>query len=169
MSGELQDVSPCHRRVARHRTRDRRELAARGATVLWATAIRRSWPTQVSGCDEGGKALARYHVSTRFGGSAFDAISGAGRLDTGQQSGITATKSFEMKRDGGAGLRHEITGVFTCKQAALRPMSSTRAGRIGTSRRGRPTGNQEGELRGEKAGVVGFTSGGREVASRSIP
>ena len=68
-------------------------------------------------------------------------------------------------------LATNLTGVFLCTQAALRPMLKQRSGRIVnvTSVVGLTGNPGQANYAASKAGVVGFTrSVAREVASRSI-
>jgi 3-oxoacyl-[acyl-carrier protein] reductase len=68
-------------------------------------------------------------------------------------------------------LATNLTGVFHCTQAALRPMLKQRGGRIVnvTSVVGLSGNAGQANYAASKAGVVGFTKSiAREVASRSI-
>ncbi len=68
-------------------------------------------------------------------------------------------------------LATNLTGVFLCTQAALRPMLKQRSGRIVniTSVVGLAGNAGQANYAASKAGLVGFTkSVAREVASRSI-
>jgi 3-oxoacyl-[acyl-carrier protein] reductase len=68
-------------------------------------------------------------------------------------------------------LATNLTGVFLCTQAALRPMLKQRAGRIVnvTSVVGLAGNAGQANYAASKAGIVGFTKAvAREVASRSI-
>jgi 3-oxoacyl-[acyl-carrier protein] reductase len=155
-----------------------RELAARGATVLAAARDQEKLAAVVSGIvAEGGKALAvPLDVADRASvEAAFEAILKAhGRLDhLVNNAGITRDNLvLRMKaEDWQQVLDTNLTGVFLCTQAALRPMLKQRAGRIVnvTSVVGLTGNPGQANYAASKAGVVGFTkSVAREVASRSI-
>ena len=97
-----------------------------------------------------------------------------GRLDgLVNNAGITRdTLVLRMKADDwDAVLATNLTGVFLCTQAALRPMIKRRAGRIVnvTSVVGLTGNAGQANYAAAKAGVVGLTkSVAREVASRGI-
>ena len=97
-----------------------------------------------------------------------------GRLDgLVNNAGITRdTLVLRMKPDDwDAVLATNLTGVFLCTQAALRPMIKRRAGRIVnvTSVVGLTGNAGQANYAAAKAGVVGLTkSVAREVASRGI-
>ena len=97
-----------------------------------------------------------------------------GRLDgLVNNAGITRdTLVLRMKpEDWDAVLATNLTGVFLCTQAALRPMIKRRAGRIVnvTSVVGLTGNAGQANYAAAKAGVVGLTkSVAREVASRGI-
>jgi 3-oxoacyl-[acyl-carrier protein] reductase len=155
-----------------------RELASRGATVLAAARDQEKLAAVVSGIvAEGGKALALpLDVADRASvEGAFDAVLKAhGRLDhLVNNAGITRDNLvLRMKpEDWQQVLETNLTGVFLCTQAALRPMLKQRAGRIVnvTSVVGLTGNPGQANYAASKAGVVGFTkSVAREVASRSI-
>jgi len=125
----------------------------------------------------GGKAEAvALDVSSRASTfAAFGKLLAAhGRIDgLVNNAGITRDNLLlRMKaEDWEAVLATNLTGVFHCTQAALKPMLKQRAGRIVnvTSIVG-ITGNAgQANYAASKAGVIGFTkSVAREVASRSI-
>jgi len=125
----------------------------------------------------GGKAEAvALDVSSRASvDAAFEKLLAAhGRIDgLVNNAGITRDNLLlRMKaEDWEAVLATNLTGVFHCTQAALKPMLKQRAGRIVnvTSIVG-ITGNAgQANYAASKAGVIGFTkSVAREVASRSI-
>ena len=179
MSAELKDkvslVTGASRGIGRAIAR---ELAARGATVLAAARDQEKLAAVVSGIvAEGGKALAvPLDVADRASvEAAFEAILKAhGRLDhLVNNAGITRDNLvLRMKaEDWQQVLDTNLTGVFLCTQAALRPMLKQRAGRIVnvTSVVGLTGNPGQANYAASKAGVVGFTkSVAREVASRSI-
>jgi 3-oxoacyl-[acyl-carrier protein] reductase len=155
-----------------------RELAAQGATVLCGARDQEKLAATVAAIvAEGGKALpVPLDVADRASvEAAFDAILKAhGRLDhLVNNAGITRDNLLlRMKpEDWRAVLDTNLTGVFLCTQAALRPMLKQRAGRIVsvTSVVGLTGNAGQANYAASKAGVVGFTkSVAREVASRSI-
>jgi 3-oxoacyl-[acyl-carrier protein] reductase len=107
--------------------------------------------------------------------AAFEKIlAGHGRLDgLVNNAGVTRDNLLlRMKpEEWDAVLLTNLTGVFHCTQAALRPMLKQRAGRIVnvTSVVGLCGNAGQANYAASKAGVVGFTkSVAREVASRSI-
>jgi 3-oxoacyl-[acyl-carrier protein] reductase len=179
MSGELRDrvslVTGASRGIGRAIAR---ELAARGATVLLGARDQENLAGTVAAIvAEGGKALAvPLDVGDRASvEAAFEAIVKAhGRLDhLVNNAGITRDNLvLRMKpADWQQVLDTNLTGVFVCTQAALRPMLKQRAGRIvNIASVVGLTGNAgQANYAASKAGVVGFTKAvAREVASRSI-
>lgn len=179
MSDELKDrvslVTGASRGIGRAIAR---ELAARGATVLLGARDQAKLAMAVSAIvAEGGKALAvPLDVGDRASvEAAFEAILKAhGRLDhLVNNAGITRDNLvLRMKPDDWQQvLDTNLTGVFVCTQAALRPMLKQRAGRIVniTSVVGLTGNAGQANYAASKAGVVGFTKAvAREVASRSI-
>ena len=125
----------------------------------------------------GGKAEAvSLDVASRASvDAAFEKLLAAhGRLDgLVNNAGITRDNLLlRMKaEEWDAVLATNLTGVFHCTQAALRPMLKQRAGRIVnvTSVVGLAGNAGQANYAASKAGVVGFTKSiAREVASRSI-
>jgi 3-oxoacyl-[acyl-carrier protein] reductase len=179
MSDELKDrvslVTGASRGIGRAIAR---ELAARGATVLLGARDHAKLASTVSAIvAEGGKALAvPLDVGDRASvEAAFEAVLKAhGRLDhLVNNAGITRDNLvLRMKPDDWQQvLDTNLTGVFVCTQAALRPMLRQRAGRIVniTSVVGLTGNPGQANYAASKAGVVGFTKAvAREVASRSI-
>jgi 3-oxoacyl-[acyl-carrier protein] reductase len=155
-----------------------RELAAQGATVLCGARDKEKLAATVAAIvAEGGKALpVPLDVADRASvEAAFDAILKAhGRLDhLVNNAGITRDNLvLRMKtEDWKDVLDTNLTGVFLCTQAALRPMLKQRAGRIVsvTSVVGLTGNPGQANYAASKAGIVGFTkSVAREVASRAI-
>ena len=179
MSGALKDrvslVTGASRGIGRAIAR---ELAARGATVLMGARDQEKLAATVAEIvAEGGKALpVPLDVADRASvEAAFEAILTAhGRLDhLVNNAGITRDNLvLRMKpADWQQVIDTNLTGVFTCTQAALRPMLKQRAGRIVnvTSVVGLTGNAGQANYAASKAGVVGFTKAvAREVASRSI-
>jgi len=155
-----------------------RVLAAEGATVILAARDSARLAEAVAAIvAAGGRAEAveldvveRPSVEAAFGQIA----SRFGRLDVlVNNAGITRdTLLLRMKpEDWSAVLATNLTGVFNCTQAALRPMLKQRSGRIVniTSVVGLLGNPGQANYAASKAGVVGFTKSiAREVASRSI-
>ena len=155
-----------------------RELAARGATVLLGARDQEKLAATVAEIvAAGGKALpVPIDVADRASiEAAFEAILKAhGRLDfLVNNAGITRDNLvLRMKPDDWQQvLDTNLTGAFTCTQAALRPMLKQRSGRIVnvTSVVGLTGNAGQANYAASKAGLVGFTKAvAREVASRSI-
>lgn len=179
MSGELANrvslVTGASRGIGRAVAR---VLAARGATVLLGARDQERLAATVSEIvAAGGKALAvPLDVADRASvEAAFAAIVKAhGRLDhLVNNAGITRDNLvLRMKpEEWQQVLDTNLTGVFSCTQAALRPMLKQRSGRIVnvTSVVGLTGNPGQANYAASKAGVVGFTKAvAREVASRSI-
>jgi 3-oxoacyl-[acyl-carrier protein] reductase len=155
-----------------------RELARRGAFVYLgardearlAEAVR-----EIEG--EGGRAAAvPLEVADRSSvDAAFETILKAqGRIDhLVNNAGITRDNLLlRMKpEEWSQVLSVNLTGVFHCTQAALRPMLRQKGGRIVsvTSVVGLAGNAGQANYAASKAGIVGFTKAvAREVASRSI-
>ena len=153
-------------------------LAAEGATVvLTARDGARLAEAVAEIAASGGHAEARaMDVADRASVEAvFDEVVKAhGRIDhLVNNAGITRDNLvLRMKDDDWQQvLGTNLTGVFLCTQAALRPMLKQRSGRIvNVTSVVALTGNPgQANYAASKAGVVGFTkSVAREVASRSI-
>jgi 3-oxoacyl-[acyl-carrier protein] reductase len=155
-----------------------RALAAEGATVVCGARDEGKLAAVVSaiGAAGGTAEPVSLDVSSRASvDAAFDKLLAThGRIDgLVNNAGITRdTLLLRMKpEDWDAVLATNLTGVFHCTQAALRPMLKQRAGRIvNVSSVVGLTGNAgQANYAASKAGVVGFTkSVAREVASRTI-
>ena len=153
-------------------------LAAEGATVvLGARDAGRLEAAVAEILAAGGKAEARsLDVADKASVEAcFDAVLKAhGRLDhLVNNAGVTRDNLLLRMKDEEWHdvLATNLTGVFLCTRAALRPMLKQRAGRIVnvTSVVGLTGNPGQANYAASKAGVVGFTkSVAREVASRSI-
>jgi len=155
-----------------------RAVAAEGATVVCGARDEGKLAAVVSAiAAAGGKAEpVCLDVSSRASvDAAFEKLlAGHGRLDgLVNNAGITRDNLLlRMKaEEWDAVLATNLTGVFHCTQAALRPMLKQRAGRIVniTSVVGLEGNAGQANYAASKAGVVGFTkSVAKEVASRSI-
>jgi 3-oxoacyl-[acyl-carrier protein] reductase len=155
-----------------------RELGARGATVVCGARDQQKLAATVSEIvAAGGQAMpVPLDVADRASvAAAFDAVLAAhGRLDhLVNNAGITRDNLvLRMKpEEWQQVLDTNLTGVFLCTQAALRPMLKQRSGRIVsvTSVVGLTGNPGQANYAASKAGIVGFTrSVAREVASRSI-
>jgi 3-oxoacyl-[acyl-carrier protein] reductase len=155
-----------------------RALAAEGATVvLGARDPIRLAEAVAEIAGEGGRAEAvSLDVADRAAVEA--AVAGIltmhGRLDhLVNNAGITRDNLLlRMKaEEWEAVLATNLSGVFHCTQAALRPMLKQRSGRIVsvTSVVGLTGNAGQANYAASKAGILGFTkSVAREVASRSI-
>jgi 3-oxoacyl-[acyl-carrier protein] reductase len=155
-----------------------RELAAEGATVLLGARDEGKLADVVSEITAaGGKAEAlRLDVAARASVEAAfaDLLQRHGRIDhLVNNAGITRDNLLlRMKQDDwDQVMATNLTGVFLCTQAALKPMVRQRSGRIVnvTSVVGLMGNAGQANYAASKAGIVGFTkSVAREVASRSI-
>ncbi|PYQ23744.1 MAG: beta-ketoacyl-ACP reductase [Acidobacteria bacterium] len=175
LAGKVSFVTGASRGIGRAIAR---ALAAEGATVV-VGARDRARVAEVAGeiAAGGGKAQAvALDVADRASvEAAFDEVLKAhGRIDhLVNNAGITRDNLvLRMKdEDWQQVLATNLTGVFLCTQAALRPMLKQRSGRIvNVASVVGLTGNPgQANYAASKAGVVGFTrSVAREVASRSI-
>jgi 3-oxoacyl-[acyl-carrier protein] reductase len=153
-------------------------LAGRGATVYLGARDAARLAEAVGEIEAGGgraRALALDVADRSSVAAAFARIlEEAGRIDhLVNNAGITRDNLLlRMKgEEWDQVLATNLTGVFHCTQAALRPMLKQRSGRIVnvTSVVG-ITGNAgQANYAASKAGIIGFTkSVAREVASRSI-
>jgi 3-oxoacyl-[acyl-carrier protein] reductase len=154
------------------------QVAAAGATVVLAARDRSRLAEAVEEITAaGGEADSvaldvtdRPSVEAAVGG----VVQGHGRIDgLVNNAGVTRDNLLlRMKdEDWGQVLATNLTGVFLCTQAALRPMIKQRSGRIVnvTSVVGLVGNAGQANYASSKAGVVGFTkSVAREVASRGI-
>jgi 3-oxoacyl-[acyl-carrier protein] reductase len=153
-------------------------LAAEGATVFLGARDEGKLKDVVSEIEgAGGRAAAlSLNVADRASvDAAFDAIvKGHGRIDhLVNNAGITRDNLLlRMKQDDwDQVMATNLTGVFLCTQAALKPMIRQRSGRIVnvTSVVGLMGNAGQANYAASKAGIVGFTkSVAREVASRNI-
>jgi 3-oxoacyl-[acyl-carrier protein] reductase len=153
-------------------------LAARGAHVVLGARDEGKLAEAVSEITgAGGKASAlRLDVADRASvESAFAALLTAhGRIDhLVNNAGVTRDNLLlRMKQaEWDDVMATNLTGVFLCTQAALRPMLKQRGGRIVnvTSVVGLAGNAGQANYAASKAGIVGFTkSVAREVASRGI-
>ena len=155
-----------------------RTLAARGSTVI-ATGRDEGRLREVVEeiAARGGRATAmRLDVADREAVEAVvqDIVQAHGRIDhLVNNAGITRDNLLlRMKpEDWAAVLATNLTGVFHCTQAVLRPMLRQRRGRIVsvTSVVGLTGNPGQANYAASKAGIIGFTkSVAREVASRQI-
>ncbi len=175
LAGKVSFVTGASRGIGRAIAR---ALAAEGATVVVAARDRaRVAEVAAEIAAGGGKAQAvALDVADRASvEAAFDEVLKAhGRIDhLVNNAGITRDNLvLRMKdEDWQQVLATNLTGVFLCTQAALRPMLKQRSGRIVnvTSVVGLTGNAGQANYAASKAGVVGFTrSVAREVASRSI-
>jgi 3-oxoacyl-[acyl-carrier protein] reductase len=153
-------------------------LAEEGAVVVLAardTARLDAAVGEITGAGGRAKAVA-LDVTDRASVEA--AVSGVleahGRIDAVvNNAGVTRDNLLLRMKDEEwqAVLATNLTGVFLCTQAALRPMLKQRSGRIVnvTSVVGLVGNAGQANYAASKAGVVGFTkSVAREVASRGI-
>jgi 3-oxoacyl-[acyl-carrier protein] reductase len=155
-----------------------RSLAAQGASVARGARDAGRLAEVVAEIEGGGgkaMALSLDVADRRSVEAAFEALLGAhGRIDAlVNNAGITRDGLLvRMKaEDWEQVLATNLTGVFHCTQAALKPMLKQRGGRIVnvTSVVGLAGNAGQANYAASKAGIVGFTkSVAREVASRSI-
>jgi 3-oxoacyl-[acyl-carrier protein] reductase len=155
-----------------------RALAAEGATVFLGArdAARLAEAVAAISAASGSATAISLDVADRASvESVFQAMLQAhGRVDIlVNNAGITRDNLLlRMKpEDWEAVLATNLTGVFHCTQAALKPMIKQRAGRIVnvTSVVGVMGNAGQANYAASKAGVIGFTkSVAREVASRGI-
>lgn len=155
-----------------------RALASEGATVVLGArdaAKLEDAVAEIGGA--GGKAVALpLDVADRTSVEAAFAsiLQGHGRIDhVVNNAGITRDNlMLRMKQEEwDQVIATNLTGVFLCTQAALKPMIRQRSGRIVnvTSVVGLTGNAGQANYAASKAGIVGFTkSVAREVASRNI-
>ena len=153
-------------------------LASRGATVFLGARDAARLAEVVAEIEKGGgrgRAVALDVADKVSVAAAFARVlEEGGRIDhLVNNAGITRDNLLlRMKaEDWDQVLATNLTGVFHCTQAALRPMLKQRSGRIVnvTSVVGLTGNPGQANYAASKAGIVGFTkSVAREVASRSI-
>jgi 3-oxoacyl-[acyl-carrier protein] reductase len=153
------------------------KLASAGATVVAAARGENAQATAQAIVEAGGLAEAiALDVTDQ---AAIDgAISGLlarhGRIDVlVNNAGVTRdTLLLRMKRDDwDTVIQTNLTAVFACSQAVLKPMVKQRAGRIVniTSVVGQSGNAGQANYAASKAGIIGFTKAlALEVASRNI-
>jgi 3-oxoacyl-[acyl-carrier protein] reductase len=175
LTGQVSMVTGASRGIGRAIART---LAAEGAlVVLTARDAARLSEVQREITEAGGRAepLAVDVADRASVEAAFDhVVRTHGRVDhLVNNAGITRDNLVLRMKDADwrAVLDTNLTGVFLCTQAALRPMLKQRGGRIVnvTSVVGLTGNAGQANYAASKAGIVGFTkSVAREVASRSI-
>ena len=175
LAGKVSFVTGASRGIGRAIAR---ALAAEGAIVAVAARDRARVAEVAAEIAAGGgraQAVALDVADRASVEAAFDEVLKAhGRIDhLVNNAGITRDNLvLRMKdEDWQQVLATNLTGVFLCTQAALRPMLKQRSGRIvNVASVVGLTGNPgQANYAASKAGVVGFTrSVAREVASRSI-
>jgi len=153
------------------------KLAAAGATVVVAARGENAQATAQAIGEAGGHAEAiALDVTDQAAIEA--AVSGLiarhGRIDVlVNNAGVTRdTLLLRMKReDWDTVIQTNLTAVFACSQAVLKPMVKQRAGRIVniTSVVGQSGNAGQANYAASKAGIIGFTKAlALEVASRNI-
>ena len=153
------------------------KLAAAGATVVVAARGENAQATAHAIGEAGGQAEAiALDVTDQAAIEA--AVSGLiarhGRIDVlVNNAGVTRdTLLLRMKReDWDTVIQTNLTAVFACSQAVLKPMVKQRAGRIVniTSVVGQSGNAGQANYAASKAGIIGFTKAlALEVASRNI-
>jgi 3-oxoacyl-[acyl-carrier protein] reductase len=153
------------------------KLAAAGATVVAAARGHNAQATVQAIGEAGGQAEAiALDVTDQAAIEA--AVSGLmarhGRIDVlVNNAGVTRdTLLLRMKReDWDTVIQTNLTAVFACSQAVLKPMVKQRAGRIVniTSVVGQSGNAGQANYAASKAGIIGFTKAlALEVASRNI-
>jgi len=179
MSGVLQDkvalVTGASRGIGRAVAG---ALAAQGAAVVLGARDRSRLESAVAEIRGAGGVAEAVSLDVTDRASVESAVRGAveshGRIDAlVNNAGVTRdTLLLRMKdEDWQAVLDTNLTGVYLCTQAALKPMVRQRSGRIVnvTSVVGLVGNAGQANYAASKAGVVGFTkSVAREVASRGI-
>jgi len=175
LAGKVSFVTGASRGIGRAIAR---ALAAEGAIVAVAARDRARVAEVAAEIAAGGgraQAVALDVADRASVEAAFDEVlKSHGRIDhLVNNAGITRDNLvLRMKdEDWQQVLATNLTGVFLCTQAALRPMLKQRSGRIvNVASVVGLTGNPgQANYAASKAGVVGFTrSVAREVASRSI-
>ena len=155
-----------------------RALAAQGAVVFAGARDEGRLADVVRECmDAGGQAVAlALDVADRASVDAALAkiLEAQGRLDhLVNNAGITRDNLLlrMKKEEWDQVIATNLTGTYSCTQAALRPMLKQRSGRIVnvTSVVGLTGNAGQANYAASKAGIIGFTKAvAREVASRSI-
>jgi 3-oxoacyl-[acyl-carrier protein] reductase len=153
-------------------------LAAEGAHVVLAARDQARLAAAVSEIGAGGGRAEALSLDVADRGSVEAAfahvLSAHGRVDhLVNNAGVTRDNLLLRMRDEEwqQVLATNLTGVFLCTQAALKPMLKQRGGRIVsvTSVVGLAGNAGQANYAASKAGIVGFTkSVAREVASRGI-
>jgi 3-oxoacyl-[acyl-carrier protein] reductase len=155
-----------------------RALAAEGAHVVLAArdpAKLEEAVGEIRGCGLHAEALA-LDVADRASveGAVARVVAAHGRLDhLVNNAGVTRDNLLLRMKDEEwqQVMATNLTGVFLCTQAALKPMLKARYGRIVSVTSVVGLGGNAGQANyaASKAGIVGFTkSVAREVASRGI-
>jgi 3-oxoacyl-[acyl-carrier protein] reductase len=155
-----------------------RLLARRGSTVVLGARDQARLAEVVAEIGSAGGQAQAVSLDVADRASVDAALEGIlkqhGRIDhLVNNAGITRDNLLlRMKREEWDGvLATNLTGVFHCTQAVLRPMLKQRSGRIVnvTSVVGLTGNAGQSNYAASKAGIIGFTkSVAREVASRSI-
>ena len=153
-------------------------LASRGATVFLGArdaARLAEAVAEIEGAGGRARALALDVADRASVAAAFARIlEEGGRIDhLVNNAGITRDNLLLRMKDAewDEVLATNLTGVFRCTQAALKPMLKQKSGRIVnvTSVVGLTGNPGQANYAASKAGIIGFTkSVAREVASRSI-
>ena len=153
------------------------KLAAAGATVVAAARGENAQATALAIVEAGGQAEAiALDVTDQaaIDGAVAGLIARHGRIDVlVNNAGVTRdTLLLRMKReDWDTVIQTNLTAVFACSQAVLKPMVKQRAGRIVniTSVVGQSGNAGQANYAASKAGIIGFTKAlALEVASRNI-
>lgn len=153
-------------------------LAAEGASVVLAARDQARLAAAVEEIKASGGQAEAVSIDVSDRSSVTTATTGVlerhGRIDgLVNNAGVTRDNLLLRMKDDewDAVLATNLTGVFLCTQAVLRPMIKQRSGRIVnvTSVVGLMGNAGQANYAASKAGVVGFTkSVAREVASRGI-
>ena len=174
LSGRIAIVTGASRGIGRATAR---MLAAAGADVVAAARGENARDTVDQIVADGGRAhLATIEVTDR--GSidrvVAETIERSGRIDIlVSNAGITRDQlMLRMKReDWDAVIETNLTALFSCAQAVLKPMVRQRAGRIiaVSSVVGQAGNAGQANYAASKAGIIGFSKAlALEVASRGI-
>src|SRR6187401_1552985 len=153
------------------------KLASAGATVVAAARGENAQATAQAIVEAGGQAEAiALDVTDQaaIDGAVAGLLARHGRIDVlVNNAGVTRdTLLLRMKReDWDTVIQTNLTAVFACSQAVLKPMVKQRAGRIVniTSVVGQSGNAGQANYAASKAGLIGFTKAmALEVASRNI-